>query len=54
MQMHTHSTISIVQIKYEPVAKTILSPFPSLDNPVYYNKATKLLKMIGIQPKQAV
>ena len=30
-----------------------LSLLPSLDNPVYYNKAAKLLKMIGIQPKQA-
>ena len=31
-----------------------LSLLPSLDNPMYYNKAAKLLKMIGIQPKQAV
>ena len=37
--------------KYEPVAKSILSLLPSLDNPVYYNKGAKLIKMIGIQPK---
>ena len=52
--MHTHSTISVIQQKYDPIAKSILSLLPSLDNPVYYNKTATLLKMIGIQPKQAV
>ena len=48
--MYTHSTISI---KYEPVAKSKLSLLPSVDNPVYYGKAAKFLKIIDIQPKQA-
>ena len=52
--MHTHSTVSI---KYEPVAKSAkskLSILPSVDNPMYHNKAAKPLKMFGIQHKQAV
>ena len=36
------------------VPQSELSPLPSLDNPVYYNKAIKLLKVAGIQPKQVV
>ena len=31
-----------------------MSPLPSLDNPVTYYKAPKLLRVVGIQPKQAL
>ena len=35
-----------------PVTNSKLSFLPSLDKPVYYNKAAKLLKIVGVQPKQ--
>ena len=43
-----------LNFKSRIVIEIKLSLLPSLYNPVYYNKAAKLLKMIGIQPKQAV
>ena len=43
-----------LNFKSRIVIEIKLSLLPSPDNPVYYNKAAKLLKMIGIQPKQAV